>query len=55
VRIPARDGEALASVYREGEVLEQAQEGTEISLVARVPEATLGRLRQRAGVVVETA
>ncbi|MEX2609863.1 MAG: GTPase HflX [Gemmatimonadota bacterium] len=53
VRIPARDGEALASVYREGEVLEQAQEGTEISLVARVPEATLGRLRQRAGVVVE--
>ena len=50
--IPATDGEALASVYREGEVLAREAVGTCIELAARLPRPSIGRLRQRAGVVV---
>ena len=50
--IPSGDGEALAAVYREGEVLRREQDGTVIGVVARLPGATLGRLRRRAGVRV---
>jgi GTP-binding protein HflX len=52
VMIPSADGEALASIYREGEVLRREQRGATIDLVARVPHATLGRLRRREGIVV---
>ena len=54
IRMPARDGEALASLYREGEVLEREDEGRSITVTARVPSPTLGRLRGRDGVTVET-
>jgi GTP-binding protein HflX len=50
--IPASDGEALASIYREGEVLARASVGSSIELAARLPAPILGRLRRRAGVVV---
>jgi GTPase len=51
--IPYSDGEAIATVYREGEVLRTDEDGAgSIGLVARLPLATLGRLRGRAGVVV---
>jgi GTP-binding protein HflX len=52
VVIPATDGEALASIYREGEVLARAAVGASIELAARLPASAIGRLRQRAGVVV---
>jgi GTPase len=52
VVIPATDGEALASVYRDGEVLARAAVGSSIELAARLPASAIGRLRQRAGVVV---
>jgi GTPase len=52
VIIPATDGEALASIYREGEVLARAAVGGSIELAARLPASSIGRLRQRAGVVV---
>ena len=55
VVIPSADGEALASVYREGEVLRREENGASIDLVARLPLATLGRLRRRHGVVVSGA
>jgi 50S ribosomal subunit-associated GTPase HflX len=55
VLIPSADGEALASVYREGEVLHREQNGASIDLVARLPLATLGRLRRRQGVIVSSA
>jgi GTP-binding protein HflX len=55
VVIPSADGEALASVYREGEVLRREENGASIDLVARLPLATLGRLRRRQGVVVSGA
>ncbi|HUH12832.1 MAG TPA: GTPase HflX, partial [Longimicrobiales bacterium] len=53
VSVPAGDGEALASLYREGEVLSLEEHGTTIDVVARLPVATIGRLRQRGGVTVE--
>jgi GTP-binding protein HflX len=52
VEIPYADGEALATVYREGEVLRREENGTSVALVARLPLATLGRLRNRVGIVV---
>ena len=52
VEIPYADGEALATVYREGEVLRREENGTSVGLVARLPLATLGRLRNRVGIVV---
>ena len=46
VALPAADGELLAAVYREGEVLEQERNGIRMHLLARIPEPLLGRLRQ---------
>jgi GTPase len=54
--IPYADGEALATVYREGEVLSREEDGGgSVGLLARLPLATLGRLRGRTGVVVADA
>jgi GTP-binding protein HflX len=55
ISIPWSDGEALASVYREGEVLSRDESGAAVDLVARVPAATLGRLRARNGISVAPA
>jgi GTP-binding protein HflX len=52
VEIPYSDGEALATVYREGEVLRRDENGESVGIVARLPLATLGRLRSRSGIVV---
>ena len=51
--LPSSQGGLLAEVYREGEVLEREDAGSEIRLRARVPVAALGRLRTR-GVRVYT-
>lgn len=50
--LPARDGEALALLYREGEVVRRDDQGSRIDLTVRVPDAVLGRLRKRDGVRV---
>ncbi len=55
VVIPSADGEALASVYREGEVLRREESDGTVDLVARLPVAALGRLRRRQGVVITDA
>jgi GTP-binding protein HflX len=55
VSIPAHDGETLAAVYREGEVLARADRDSRIELVARLPAASVGRLRTRAGVEIDAA
>lgn len=47
LEIAATDGQSLATVYREGEVLRREERDTRIELVARLPAATIGRLRQR--------
>ncbi len=53
VHIPASDGESIAALYREAEVLDSVQENTTVSLKARVSVAVLGRLASREGVRVE--
>lgn len=53
LHIPVADGEAIASVYREGEVTERLDESMEVALTARLPQTLLGRLRERAGVRIE--
>jgi GTPase len=50
--IPVVDGEALAEIYREGEVLSREDEGAVIGLVARLPLPALGRLQRRNGIRV---
>jgi GTP-binding protein HflX len=50
--VPVADGRMLAEAYREGEVLSREQNGTEIVLVARVPEAVVGRWEGQEGVRV---
>ena len=55
VLIPAADGESLATVYREGEVISREERGTVIDLRARLPQPTLGRLRQREGIEIHGA
>jgi GTP-binding protein HflX len=45
--LSSAQGGLLAEVYREAEVLEREDRGSEIVLRARVPAATLGRLRSR--------
>ena len=52
VVIPAADGEALASLYREGEVVRREDVDGTIDLLVRVPLAVLGRLQRREGVQV---
>jgi len=53
VHVPASDGEAIASLYREGEVVRRVDEEGNVALTARVPAALLGRLSGRVGVRVE--
>jgi len=53
VRIPFADGEAIAAVYREGEVTERVDEATDVRLTARLPHGVLGRLTARDGIEIE--
>lgn len=52
ITIPVADGESLAAVYREGEVIEREESNTTISLIARLPRPAIGRISSRPGVVV---
>ena len=51
VRVPASDGKLLSTLYRQGEVLEQAADGEYLMVRVRVDAALRGRL-ERDGVVV---
>jgi len=53
LRVPAWDGEGIAAVYREGEVVSRCDENGTVGLTARVPAALLGRLRGRADISIE--
>jgi len=53
VRLPAGDGEAIASLYREGEVVARVDENGSVALTARIPSALRGRLERREGVTIE--
>jgi len=47
ITLSSAQGGVLAEIYREGEVLEREDHGSEIRLRARLPDAALGRLRRR--------
>lgn len=53
VQVPVTDGESLAALYREGEVMEREDRNGVVAVTARLPAAARGRLEARAGVVVE--
>ena len=53
VMLPASEGEILAALHREGEVLEVKRNGVRLEVTARIPRALIGRLRDEAGVKVE--
>jgi len=52
ITIPAADGESLATIYREGEVLRREDGEMTIALTARIPRPTLGRLVRKPGIAV---
>jgi GTP-binding protein HflX len=54
VDLPSTDGEAIAALYREGEVVARADEDSRVMLTAWVPRAVLGRIATRSGVRVES-
>jgi GTP-binding protein HflX len=54
LRLAAHQGAMLASLHREGEVVEQHADGADLVVTARVDERLAGRLRQ-AGVAIEPA
>ena len=53
VRLPASDGETLARLYREGEVLSRADEDGTVSVTVRIPRAVLRGLAERPGTKVQ--
>ena len=50
--VPARAGDVLAALHREGEVMSQEARGERMEVTARIPRALLGRLRNRANVEI---
>jgi GTP-binding protein HflX len=54
LQVPAGDGETLAALYREGEVLGQTENGSMVEVEVRLTEAEIGRLLQREGIRILT-
>jgi len=52
VSVPVEDGETMAALYREGEVLGQRANGSRVEIEVRLPASFEGRLVQRPGVQV---
>tara|TARA_B100001123_G_scaffold19809_5_gene22053 strand:+ start:10770 stop:12023 length:1254 start_codon:yes stop_codon:yes gene_type:complete len=50
LELPAGDGELLAWLYREGEVLERLDHGAMMDVKARIPACILGQLRRHQGI-----
>jgi GTP-binding protein HflX len=56
LEMSADDGELLARLYREGEVIARTDRGATIDVTARIPDRLLGQLRQREGIrILEVA
>ncbi len=52
VSVPFEDGETLATLHREGEVLGQTENGSRVEVDVRVPGPLLGRLQRKPGVEI---
>jgi GTP-binding protein HflX len=55
ISIPAADGETMATLYREGEVLGQESNGSRVEVEVRIPESLMGRLEQKPGIEILAA
>ncbi len=55
ISIPAADGETMAALYREGEVLGQESNGSRVEVEVRIPESLKGRLEQKPGIEILAA
>jgi GTP-binding protein HflX len=53
VSVPAQDGETLAALHREGEVLAQKGNGTRVEVEVRLPQAELARLSRKPGIQLQ--
>lgn len=53
VHLSVMDGEGIATLYREGEVVARIDHRMQVSITARVSNVLLGRLTRREGVTVE--
>jgi GTP-binding protein HflX len=53
VSVPAGDGETMATLHREGEVLGTEENGSRVDMEVRVPRAMMGRLSRRPGVEIQ--
>lgn len=53
VSLPASDGETLASLYREGEVLSQRGNGILVEVEVRLPGSMVGRLLEKGGIDIQ--
>jgi GTP-binding protein HflX len=52
ISVPASDGETMAALYREGEVMDQKADGATVEVEVRIPVSLRGRLEQRSGVQI---
>jgi GTPase len=52
VSVPFADGETLATLHREGEVLAQRENGSRVEVDVRVSVSLAGRLQQRPGIEI---
>jgi hypothetical protein len=55
VSVPAEDGETMAALHREGEVLAQRSNGSQVEMEVRLPASFEGRLERRPGVRILTS
>jgi len=55
VSVPAEDGEIMAALHREGEVLTQRSNGSHVEMEVRLPASFEGRLGRRPGVRILTS
>ncbi len=55
VSVPAGDGETMATLHREGEVVSQQSNGSQVEVEARIPASLRGRLEQRPGIRILAA
>ncbi|MGW8265748.1 MAG: GTPase HflX, partial [Longimicrobiales bacterium] len=53
VSLPASDGETLASLHREGEVLSQRGNGVLVEVEVRLPAPMVGRLLEKDGIEIQ--
>jgi GTP-binding protein HflX len=53
VRFPSTDGETLAALYRDGEVLAREEEDGSMAVTVRLPRPLAGRVAGRTGTTVE--